>query len=69
MARRNTITFLIILVIFAFTLWVLLPIQGERFGRKGMHLGLDLVGGVSWSTGRNFQKTPLPRIKAPPWDG
>jgi protein-export membrane protein SecD len=46
MPRRNTITFLIILAIFIFTLWVLLPIQGERLGRKGLRLGLDLFGGV-----------------------
>jgi preprotein translocase subunit SecF len=36
----------IILIIFGFTLWSILPIQGERFGRKGFRLGLDLVGGV-----------------------
>ena len=46
MARRNGIIFIIILVIFAFTLWTILPIGGERFGREGMRLGLDLVGGV-----------------------
>jgi len=46
MARRNGITFIIILVIFIFTLWVLLPVQGERFGRQGLRLGLDLKGGV-----------------------
>jgi protein-export membrane protein SecD len=46
MARRNGIIFLIILVIFAFTLWVLLPIDSVRLGRKGLHLGLDFAGGV-----------------------
>jgi len=46
MARRNGITFIIILVIFIFTLWAILPVDGERFGRKGLRLGLDLVGGV-----------------------
>jgi len=46
MPRRNSITFIIILIIFIFTLWVLLPIQGERFGRQGLRLGLDLKGGV-----------------------
>ncbi|OGO30559.1 MAG: protein-export membrane protein SecD [Chloroflexi bacterium RBG_16_56_11] len=46
MARRNGLVFVIILVIFVFTLWVLLPIKGERLGRTGLRLGLDLVGGV-----------------------
>ncbi|MBI4266761.1 MAG: protein translocase subunit SecD [Chloroflexi bacterium] len=46
MPRRNTITLIIILVIFAFSLWTLLPIDGERFGRQGIKLGLDLKGGI-----------------------
>ena len=46
MPRRNAITFIIILIIFGFTLWAILPLQGERFGRQGLRLGLDLVGGV-----------------------
>ncbi len=46
MARRNAITLIIILAIFAFTLWSLLPVDAERFGKQGLHLGLDLVGGV-----------------------
>ncbi|MFC2122989.1 protein translocase subunit SecD [Bacteroidota bacterium] len=45
MARRNWIVFSIIVIIFAAALWVLLPIDSERFGRQGMRLGLDLVGG------------------------
>ncbi len=45
MQRRNNIVLLIILIIFAFTLWAILPVNGERFGRK-VRLGLDLVGGV-----------------------
>jgi preprotein translocase subunit SecD len=45
MARRNVLIF-IILALFAFSLWVLLPIEGERFGRQGIHLGLDLKGGL-----------------------
>jgi protein-export membrane protein SecD len=36
----------VILIIFIFTLWVVLPIDSVRFGRQGMRLGLDLVGGV-----------------------
>jgi protein-export membrane protein SecD len=46
MARKNGIITVVILVIFAFTLWVLLPIDSVRLGREGMRLGLDLVGGV-----------------------
>jgi protein-export membrane protein SecD len=46
MTRKNTITFIVILIIFGFALWAILPIQGERFGRQGLRLGLDLVGGV-----------------------
>jgi protein-export membrane protein SecD len=46
MTRNNKIILLIILVIFAFTLWVLFPIDSKRLGRDGLHLGLDLVGGV-----------------------
>jgi len=46
MARRNTLVLIIILVLFAFALWALLPIEGERFGRQGIRLGLDLRGGI-----------------------
>ncbi len=46
MARREGWIFLIILIILAFCLWVLIPIDGERFGRKGIQYGLDLQGGV-----------------------
>jgi len=40
------VVLIIILAIFALALWGLLPIEGERFGRKGMRLGLDLKGGI-----------------------
>ena len=46
MTRNNAIVSIILIIIFGFSLWALLPMQGERFGRKGLHLGLDLVGGV-----------------------
>ena len=46
MARRRTWVLLTIIVLFALALWVLLPIEGERLGRKGIQLGLDLQGGV-----------------------
>ncbi len=46
MTRKNSITFIIILIIFGFALWAILPLQGERLGRQGLRLGLDLIGGV-----------------------
>jgi len=46
MARRESWIFLIILIILAFCLWVLIPIDSERFARKGIQYGLDLQGGV-----------------------
>jgi preprotein translocase subunit SecD len=46
MSRSTSITVIIILVIFAFCAWAILPLQSDRFGRQGLHLGLDLVGGV-----------------------
>jgi preprotein translocase subunit SecD len=46
MTRNNTIVLIAILVIFIFALWAVLPLDGDRFGRKGLRLGLDLVGGV-----------------------
>ncbi len=46
MTRKNTITLAVILVIFVLSLLVLLPVDSERLGRKGLRLGLDLVGGV-----------------------
>jgi preprotein translocase subunit SecD len=45
MTRKNIMAFIII-IIFGFALWSILPLQGERLGRKGLRLGLDLVGGV-----------------------
>ena len=35
-----------ILILFAFALWAILPLGSERLGRKGLRLGLDLVGGT-----------------------
>ena len=46
MPRRNTLIFIIVLILFALALWILLPIEGERFGRQGIQMGLDLKGGV-----------------------
>ncbi len=46
MSKGNIVVLALIIVVFGFGLWVLLPLQGERLGRTGLHLGLDLVGGV-----------------------
>ena len=45
MTRKNAVSLVIILALFGFALWTLLPLEGERFGRQGMRLGLDLMGG------------------------
>ncbi len=45
MSRKNNLVMLIIIVIFAVTVWMLLP-GTSIFGRDGLQLGLDLVGGV-----------------------
>ncbi len=45
MARGSIYVLLFILALFAFGLWVLFPLDGERLGRHGLVLGLDLRGG------------------------
>jgi len=52
MTRKYTITLVLILIIFAFSLWALLPLQAdkenpvEKLGRTELRFGLDLTGGV-----------------------
>jgi preprotein translocase subunit SecD len=46
MARRNGLVLLVILALFAFAVWIVVPLDSDRLGRNGMRLGLDLVGGV-----------------------
>jgi len=46
MIRRRNWYLIGIIVVFALALWVLFPIEGERFGRQGIQFGLDLEGGV-----------------------
>ena len=53
MTRRNLIVLAILIAIFGFCLWALIPLQtpeGEnpptKLGRTGLQFGLDLVGGV-----------------------
>jgi SecD/SecF fusion protein len=43
--KGNAYLLIFILVLFCFALWSTLPLDGERFGRKGFQLGLDLRGG------------------------
>jgi preprotein translocase subunit SecD len=45
MTRRNTLTLMIILALFALAVCVVYPVDRGILGKKGMHLGLDLVGG------------------------
>ncbi len=45
MTRGSILVLLFILVLFAFGLWVLLPMDSEKLGRHGLVLGLDLRGG------------------------
>jgi len=46
MIRRANWFLIGIVAIFAFALWVLLPLDSDRFGRQGIQFGLDLEGGV-----------------------
>ncbi len=46
MPRRNTLTFIITLIIFALALSVVLPVDQGVLGKRGMRLGLDLQGGL-----------------------
>jgi len=46
MPRRNTLVFIIVLIIFALALSIVLPINEGVLGKKGIRLGLDLQGGI-----------------------
>jgi preprotein translocase subunit SecD len=46
MTRRNRIPFIIIIIIFAITILVVVPLDKGVLGKKGMRLGLDLQGGT-----------------------
>ncbi len=46
MPRRNTLVFIIVLIIFALALSIVLPIDQGLLGKKGIRLGLDLQGGI-----------------------
>ena len=46
MVRKNTLVFIIVLIIFLLAILVVLPIDDGILGKRGVRLGLDLVGGV-----------------------
>ena len=45
MKTRNTVLLIVILLLFGFSLWSIIPLESTRFGREGLSLGLDLKGG------------------------
>ena len=45
MTKRNIYILISILGLLACAVWMVLPVDGDRFGRKGFLLGLDLKGG------------------------
>jgi len=45
MLRRNTLVFIIVVIIFAIALCVVVPVEKGILGGKDIRLGLDLVGG------------------------
>lgn len=46
MARRNTLVFIAVMIIFILAALVVLPIDEGALGKKGIRLGLDLQGGI-----------------------
>ncbi|MCX6008279.1 MAG: protein translocase subunit SecD [Chloroflexi bacterium] len=46
MKTSNIWLLVIILALFGFSLWAVVPLDGDRFGRKGLTMGLDLKGGA-----------------------
>lgn len=45
MAKGNVYLLVLILLLFGFALWAVVPLDSERLGRQGLTLGLDLKGG------------------------
>ncbi|MFC1983481.1 protein translocase subunit SecD [Chloroflexota bacterium] len=46
MPRRNTLVFIIVLIVFALALSIVVPISKGILGNRGIRLGLDLQGGI-----------------------
>ncbi len=45
MSKGNTYLLIFVLVLFAFSLWAVVPLDSNRLGKQGLSLGLDLKGG------------------------
>ena len=45
MKKGNVYLLILILLLFGFALWAVVPLDSERLGRQGLTLGLDLKGG------------------------
>lgn len=45
MKKSNIYLFIFILILLVFAIWVVFPLDSNRFGRQGLSLGLDLKGG------------------------
>jgi len=43
--KGNSYLLILILLLFGFALWAVLPLDSERLGKQGLTLGLDLMGG------------------------
>lgn len=45
MKKSNIYIFVFILILLGFAIWMVVPLESNRFGRQGLSLGLDLKGG------------------------
>ncbi|MBA7692063.1 Protein translocase subunit SecD [subsurface metagenome] len=63
MPRRNTLVFIIVLIIFALALSIVLPINEGILGKRGIRLGLDLQGGI-----HVVYKADLSSVEQDDWD-
>jgi len=63
MPRRNTLVFIIVLIIFALALSIVLPINKGVLGKRGIRLGLDLQGGI-----HVVYKADLSSVERSDWD-
>ncbi|MBI2860276.1 MAG: protein translocase subunit SecD [Chloroflexi bacterium] len=64
MLRKNTVVFGVLVVLLGLALWAVFPLGGERLGRQGLRLGLDLVGGVHLVYEAQFPEGATPEERA-----